>query len=141
MQTTNGDTEISQPEMDHSREEQLRESRKNAIRCARVADEYKCKDVVVLDMSTVTPIVDFFVLGTGITPRQMRAAADESDRVLEQTGNGRIGMEGRDSNVWVLNDYGDIVLHLFSSEAREMYNLEGLWADAKLVDWKTEEAE
>ncbi|MCA9038947.1 MAG: ribosome silencing factor [Planctomycetaceae bacterium] len=139
MQITIGELEISQPDAPRSREEQLRESRKNAIRCARIADEYKCKDVVVLDMSTVTPIVDFFVIGTGITPRQMRAVADEADRSMEDHGGHRLGLEGRDSNIWVLNDYGDIVLHLFNRDSREMYNLEGLWADAKLVDWQSEE--
>lgn len=140
MQTINGEKQISQSDAASSREEQIRESRKNAIRCARIADEYKCKNVVVLDMSTVTPIVDFFVIGTGTTPRQMRAVADETDRVMQEQGTDRRGLEGRDSSIWVLNDYGDIVLHLFNSEAREMYNLEGLWADARLVDWQSEEA-
>ncbi|MAT15252.1 MAG: ribosome silencing factor [Planctomyces sp.] len=139
MQLINGDVEISQPDAAHSREQRLLESRKNAIRCARVADEYKCKNILVLDMSTVTPIVDFFVIGTGLTPRQMRAVADETDRVMKEHGESKLGFEGRDSNVWVLNDYGDIVLHLFNSESRDMYNLEGLWADAKLVDWQNEE--
>ncbi|MEZ6048094.1 MAG: ribosome silencing factor [Planctomycetaceae bacterium] len=138
MPILSGENPITQSDASQSREEQLRESQKNAIRCARIADEYKCKDVLVLDMSLVTPIVDFFVIGTGITPRQMRAVADEVDRVMEEHDSPRRGIEGRDSSIWVLNDYGDIVLHLFSAEAREMYNLESLWADARLVDWKPE---
>ena len=131
-----GEIQISQPDESGSRAAQLKKSGEHAVLCARVADEYKCKDVIVLDMSTITPLVDYFVIGTGIAPRQMRAVADEVDRVMEEHDSARIGMEGRNSTTWVLNDYGDIVLHLFSAEAREMYDLESLWADARLVDWK-----
>lgn len=87
-------------------------------------------------MTTVTSLYDYFVIGTGINPRQMGAVADESDRILEEQGSQRIGMEGRGSHSWILHDYGDIVLHLFSEEARELYALESLWADSRLVDWQ-----
>ncbi len=91
----------------------------------------------MLDMTNVTPIVDYFILTTGSSRRQMHAVAEEVDRVLEaEEGSQRIGLEGYESNSWILQDYGDIVLHIFSPEARSLYELERLWADALPVDWK-----
>ena len=107
--------------------------------CARVADEYKCTNIVVLDMTTVTTLYDYFVIGTGINPRHMGSVADETDRILEEQGSQRIGMEGRGTSSWILHDYGDVVVHLFSEESRELYSLESLWSDARIVDWEEED--
>ena len=102
---------------------------------AAVADDYRGKDTLVLDMTQVTPIVDYFVVTTGTSRRQMHAIAEEVDRVLESVGSRRIGIEGYDSSSWILQDYGDTVLHVFTTETRDLYDLEHLWADAQRVDW------
>jgi ribosome-associated protein len=104
--------------------------------CARIADEYRGRDTVVLDLTGVTAIFDFFVLTTAGSPRQMRAIADEVHRVLSAEGSEPLGTEGADSATWVLQDYGDIVLHIFTPAARSLYDLEHLWADAVRVDWQ-----
>lgn len=113
-----------------------RRSLEQARLCARIADEYRGKDTVVLDLTDITPIVDYFVITTGANRRQMRAIADEVDRVLSEAGSQRLGVEGYESDSWILQDYGDIVLHIFTAEARALYDLERLWADARRVDWR-----
>lgn len=109
---------------------------RQACLCARIADEYRGRDTRVLDLTAVTPIFDFFVLTTATSARQMRAIADEVDRVLTGEGSRRLGTEGTGSATWILQDFGDIVLHVFTAEARKLYDLENLWADALPVDWQ-----
>ena len=84
----------------------------------------------------MTPIFDFFVITTATSARQMRAVVDEVDRVLKSEGSRRIGTEGAATGTWILQDFGDIVLHVFTAEARKLYDLENLWADAVPVDWQ-----
>jgi ribosome-associated protein len=113
-----------------------RRSLDHACRCALAADDSRGQDTVVLDLTGVTPIVDFFVIATANSGRQMRAIADAVTQTLRATGSRRIGKEGVDGSTWLLLDYGDIVLHVFSPEARAQYDLEHLWADAPRIDWK-----
>ena len=101
-----------------------------------MADDYRGQNTVVLDLTGVTPIFDYFVLTTGNSPRQMRAIADEVHRVLRQEGSERLGVEGYETSSWILQDYGDVVLHVFTPETRGIYDLERLWADAPRVDWR-----
>ena len=101
-----------------------------------MADDYRGRDTLVLDLTNITPFVDYFVLTTGTSRRQMHAVAEEVDRVLQTEGSGRLGIEGYDTSTWILQDYGDIVLHVFTPEARSKYDLEHLWADAPRVDWQ-----
>lgn len=111
-------------------------SLEHAVRCAQIAEEYRGRETLVLDLTSVTPIIDYFVITTANSKRQMTAIADEVDRVLKSEGSRRMGREGRESATWVLHDYGDVVLHIFTPETREAYDLENLWADAKRIDWK-----
>ncbi len=120
--------------------EAIAESREHAIICAKIADEYRGQDIVVLDLTEVTPIVDFFVIGTGSTRRQMHAIAEEVDRVLGERGSSRVGLEGYRESSWILQDYGDVVLHVFTEEMRKLYDLERLWADAPRIEWQPEPA-
>lgn len=66
----------------------------------------------------------------------MRAIADEVNRVLGEEGSSRLGVEGYETSSWILQDYGDVVLHVFTPETRGVYDLEHLWADAPRVDWR-----
>ena len=108
-----------------------------ACRAARIADEFRSRDVVVLDLTAITPIVDYFVVASGTSGRQMRAVADEISRVFKADGDKRLGIEGHDNNSkWTLIDFGDIVIHLQDAEVRSLYDLDNLWADAVRVDWQ-----
>ena len=111
----------------------------NALAAARIADELRGQKIVVLDMTRLTSIVDFFVIASATSRRQMHAIADEVNRKLKrEDGNRRISIEGyRTEGNWILTDYGDVVLHVFTPEGRDLYNLEQLWADAVRIDWQT----
>jgi ribosome-associated protein len=110
----------------------------NAITAARCADEMRARDIVVLDMTKIASIVDFFVIGTGTSRRQMHAIADEVNRKLKgEGGNTRLGVEGyRTEGNWILMDFGDVVLHVFTEEGRQLYDLENLKADAERINWR-----
>ena len=109
----------------------------NAVAAARCADELRGRDIVVLDLTELTSIVDFFVVVTVASQRQMRAIANEVNRLLKRDrGNPRLGIEGyRTDGNWLLTDYGDVVVHVFSPDGRAFYDLERLWADAPPIDW------
>ncbi len=90
---------------------------------------------MVLDVSQITPLFDFFVITTGTNPRQMRAIAEGASTAMKELGSPKQSTEGKDSGNWVVQDYGDVVLHVFTPEGRKNYDLEALWGDAKRVDW------
>lgn len=119
-----------------SRGKQLEQSREQAITAARVADEMRGQDVTVLDLSTITPIADFFVVVTAASPRQARSIAEEIHQNLKKAGSLRLGVEGEETSSWILQDYGDVVIHVFTTDARKLYDLENLWGDAPRLDWK-----
>jgi ribosome-associated protein len=103
---------------------------------ARVATENKARDVVVLDMRGITPLYDFFVLATGSSRRQIHTLAEETDAALRAVGDRRISLAGYEASKWVVQDYGDVVVHVFDDDTRDYYSLEELWVDAPRVDWE-----
>ena len=107
-----------------------------AVQCARVAEDNKARDVLVLDMRGITPIYDYVVLATGSSRRQIHTLAEEIDAALRALGDRRSTIEGYEASNWVIQDYGDLVVHVFDPDTREYYALEELWADAPRVDWK-----
>jgi ribosome-associated protein len=109
-----------------------------AVLCARVAADNKARDIVLLDLRSVTPLYDFFVIGTGTSRRQIHTIAEEVDAAMAADGETRLGIEGYDAARWVVQDYGDIVVHVFDPDSRSYYALEDLWADATRVDWEKE---
>ena len=107
----------------------------HAFLCARVAQDNKGKDILVLDMRGITPLYDYFVIATGASRRQIHTLAEEIDAALAAEGEKRLSISGYQANRWVIQDYGDIVVHIFDKEAREYYALEELWADAPRLEW------
>jgi len=107
-----------------------------AVLCARVAEDNKARDIVVLDMRSITPLYDFFVLMTGNSRRQIHNLAEEIDAELRAVGDTRLSIEGYEASKWVVQDYGDLVIHVFDPDTRKYYGLEDLWADAPRLDWE-----
>ncbi len=107
-----------------------------ACLCARVAADNKARDVVVLDMRGQTSLYDFFVLATGASRRQIHTVAEEVDAAMHGLGEARLSIEGYEASKWVVQDYGDVVVHVFSPDMREYYRIEELWDDAPQVDWE-----
>ena len=104
-----------------------------AVAGAKLAKDRHCTDVVVLDLHGVYPATDFFVIATGTSDRQMRSLADEISQEGRKTGFARFGRAGYDQAHWILLDYIDVVVHLFTEEYRQYYDLEMLWGDAERV--------
>jgi ribosome-associated protein len=112
-------------------------SLEQARRIAALAQEKLAQDVVILDMRPVCTYTDFFVLATGRNPRQTQAILDEvyarlkhDDRLLPRS------VEGAREASWIVADYLDVVLHVFTPEAREFYRLEDLWGDVPSVEFE-----
>jgi ribosome-associated protein len=104
----------------------------------RSADEKKAVDMIGLDLREIASFTEFFVIATGTNQRQVQAIADEiSEQLKKQLRRRPVRVEGYNAAEWVLLDYGDFVVHLFDKKAREFYDLERLWRDARKVDLST----
>jgi ribosome-associated protein len=128
--------ETGHGQLDEHRRAQLARSLDHACHAARAADETRAQEILVLDLTATTPIVDFFVIATASSPRQMRAVADEVHQAMKREGEVRLSREGEQNSSWLLLDYGDVVVHIFSPEGRKQYDLEHLWAHSPRVDWR-----
>jgi ribosome-associated protein len=106
--------------------------------CAQTAFDNKARDILIMDMRELTPLYDYFVIVTGTSRRQIHTLAEEIDAALRAEGDARMGIEGYEASKWVVQDYGDILVHVFDPDTRSYYNLEELWADAKRVNWERE---
>jgi len=106
-----------------------------AITCAKIADEKKARDIVILDVDKVSSITDYFVICSAVNERQLHAIADEIDKQMKKISVMKFGMEGYREAKWVLIDYGDFIVHIFEKEIRGYYDLELLWGDAPKVTW------
>ena len=115
---------------------QLPAALERACLSARVAADNKARDVLVLDLRGITPLYDYFVIATGNSRRQIHTIAEEVDAALRAVGDRRLAIEGYQASKWVVQDYGDVVVHVFDDDTREYYSLEELWADAPRVDWE-----
>ena len=101
----------------------------------RAAESKKATDIKVLDLTGITSFADFFVICTGANQRQIQAIADEVGLELKkQAGELPISVEGYNQAEWVLADYGDLLVHIFSPKAHEYYGLERLWRNARTVE-------
>ncbi len=98
-----------------------------AVQAAR---SRKGEDIVVLDIAKVSTFTDTFVICAGTNPRQNQAVSDAIEMSLKKEGVRPIGIEGYQNAEWILMDYGDFVVHIFSAESRRFYDLERLWRKA-----------
>lgn len=98
---------------------------------AKLLDEKKATDLVALDIREITSLADYFLVASGSSTTQVKALSDELEDKL--SGQGVEPRRVERSAVWVLLDYGDIIIHIFNHEARDFYCLERLYADAPQV--------
>lgn len=106
-----------------------------AKRCAQLLDEKKLSDISVFEVTDSIQITDYFVLGSGMNSRHLRAGADHLLKVFREQGIRHRGLEGYREGGWVLIDFDDVIVHLFLREARRHYDLELLWGDSPRVEW------
>lgn len=99
------------------------------------ASDKKAFDLLALDLREIASFTEFFIIASGANQRQVQAIADEIEEQLKKQLNSRpVRTEGYSAAEWVLMDYGDFIVHIFEKNAREFYDLERLWRDAKKVD-------
>lgn len=111
------------------------EAREVARVAAAAADDKKATDIAVIDLTEYSDVCDYFVIATGSNNRQVDAVVDEiEERVAAACGEHPFSIEGREERTWILMDYGSVVVHVFTPEAREYYRLEKLWKSAPTLD-------
>lgn len=103
------------------------------LAAVRAAESKKATEIKVLDLTGITSFTDYFVLCTGANARQMQAISEEIGMKLKDRGELPISVEGYKDAEWILVDYGDFLVHIFSPRARAYYDLERLWRNAKSV--------
>lgn len=99
------------------------------------AESKKAQDVKILDLREVTSFTDYFVICSSASARQAKAIADEIGKALKKIGELPVSAEGYDSGEWILLDYGDFIVHIFSEATRAYYDLERLWRHARSVEY------
>ncbi|MBV9864036.1 MAG: ribosome silencing factor [Abitibacteriaceae bacterium] len=102
------------------------------------ADEYKARNIVVLDMRGQTIVADFFIICSGTSTTHIQSIADGIQDRLRERARLRAKSEGDSRSFWIILDYSDVIVHIFDEETREFYDLERLWADAKVIPWSAE---
>jgi|SRR5688572_4431644 len=109
-----------------------------AIHCA---DEKKAVNMLALDLREIASFTEFFLIASGMNQRQVQAIADEiTEQLKKQLQRKAVRVEGYASGEWILLDYGDFIIHLFDKEARDFYDLERLWRDARRVEMPSDTA-
>ena len=110
----------------------------NAAQIAAIAskalEDKKAKDVKILRTTEQTVLVDYFVICNGTSSTHIKALVDEVDKQLSEAGEPPVRREGLRSDIWVLMDFGCVIVHVFTDEARKFYDLERLWSDAELIE-------
>ena len=107
-----------------------------ALQVTKALDEKKGMDIKLLRIEEVSSLADYFLICTGTSSTHVKTLCDYAEYTMEQLGEPMLGREGHRGNSWELLDYGSVVVHVFTDEARKFYDLERLWADAEVVDLK-----
>ena len=107
-----------------------------ALAATKALDEKKRIDIKLLRIDKVSSLADYFIICTGTVNTHVKTLCDYAEYTMEQLGEPMLGREGHRGNSWELLDFGSVVVHVFTDEARKFYDLERLWADAEFVDLK-----
>ena len=107
-----------------------------ALAVTKALDAKKGLDIKLLKIDKISTLADYFLICTGTSNTHVRTLCDYAEVCLQDMGETMLGREGHRGNSWELLDFGSIVVHVFTEEARKFYDLERLWADAEFVDLK-----
>ena len=110
------------------------EAKEIAYQVTKALDEKKGMNIKLLKVDKVSALADYFLICTGTSNTHVLTLCDYAEYVMDELGEPMLGREGRRSNSWELLDFGTLVVHVFTEEAREFYALERLWGDAEVVD-------
>ena len=105
-----------------------------ALQVTKALDEKKGMNIKLLKIDNISTLAEYFLICTGTSNTHVKTLCDYAEYAMEQMEEPLLGREGHRGNSWELLDYGAVVIHVFTEEARQFYNLERLWADAEMVD-------
>ena len=111
------------------------DSQELAYELARIIDDKRGRDILIIDLRGIADIADFFVIGTGDNNRQVDAIVDEIENQLRPKDVHAVAIDGREDNSWDIMDFGSVIAHIFQPQARAFYRLEKLWADAPRIEY------
>lgn len=112
----------------------MKTAKELAAIAAKALDSKKAVGLRLLKIDRVSSLADYFLICTGTSNTHVRTLCDFAEYALEEAGEKPLGREGHRGNTWELLDYGCLVIHIFTEEARQFYDLERLWADAEKID-------
>lgn len=116
--------------------DEKRNTRNFVIEAARLLKDRHCDDVSLLDVTGLSQVCDYVLIGTGTSDRQMKSLADELAELGKQYNNPAFRSDSDNSLTWIVVDFVDLVAHLFEPDQRAYYDLESLWSDAQIIQWK-----
>ena len=105
-----------------------------AYEVTKALDAKKGMNIKLLKIDRVSSLADYFIICTGTSNTHVKTLCDYAEYTLEQLGEPMLGREGHRGNSWELLDFGSLVVHVFTEEARAFYDLERLWAEAEMID-------
>lgn len=111
----------------------MNESKKMALLAVEALEDKKAEDITIIDISEVSVLADYFIIAHGSNRNQVQAMADSAEESLGKAGYDAKQIEGYQSANWILMDYKDIIVHVFSKEDRAFYDLERIWRDGKQI--------
>ena len=111
----------------------MSEAKQTAKLALEALEDKKAEDVKVIDIREISPIADFFIIADGMNQNQIQAMRDAVDEALYKADLKVRQVEGNQSSTWILMDYNDIIIHIFSKEDRLFYDLERIWKDGKEI--------
>lgn len=104
-----------------------------ALNAAAILLKKKAIDVVVIDIKEKSSFADFFVIASGGSERQVGTLADEIEEQLEKEGITVRSIEGKQTSGWILMDFGDVIVNIFTAEQRDRYHIEKVWSDCEIM--------
>ena len=119
-----------------ARTDEKRNTRNFVIEAARLLKDRHCEDVSLLDVTGLSQVCDYVLIGTGTSDRQMKSLAEELADLGRQYNNPVFRSDSDNSLTWIVVDFVDMVAHLFEPDQRAYYDLESLWSDAQIIQWK-----
>lgn len=114
-------------------------NKETALQAVHILDQKKGQDIVCIDISSKASFADYFVIASGNTERQVKALADEIDDEFSKNGIFAKSVEGQASSGWILMDFGDVIVNIFTADMRDKYNIEKVWGDCEFLELELED--
>lgn len=116
-----------------NKQEEYMNNKELALKAAEVLDNKKAQDILVIDIAKISGFADYFVIASGGSERQVKSLSEEVEDKLNEAGALTRSIEGKNGSGWILMDFGDVIVNIFTIEQRERYNIERIWGDGEII--------